>query len=66
MAQVVIRHRDGREFEVSESDFRRAKVEQGKTYDELGFKIVRNADGSEYEAPAPRAAEKPADGKKGE
>ncbi len=58
MAQVRITHRDGREYEVSVADFRRAKVQDGKSYEELGFLIVANADGSPYEAPAPQAADK--------
>lgn len=56
MAQVRIQHRDGREYEVSESNFHRAKVEDGKTYEELGFRIVANADGSPYEAPQAKAS----------
>lgn len=59
MAQVQIAHKDGRVYEVSESDFHRAKVEDGKTYEELGFRIVANADGSPYEPPQAKAA--PAD-----
>jgi hypothetical protein len=51
MAQVQIAHKDGRSYEVSESDFRRRKVEGDKTYADLGFKIVANADGSPYEEP---------------
>jgi hypothetical protein len=58
MAQVRIAHKDGREYEVSESDFRRAKVEGDKTYQDLGFRIVANADGSPYEAPAERSDSK--------
>jgi hypothetical protein len=50
MAQVQIAHKDGRVYEVSVADFHRAKVEGGKTYEELGFKIVANGDGSPYEA----------------
>lgn len=55
MAQVQIAHKDGRAYEVSEANFHRAKVEDGKTYEELGFKIVANADGSPYEPPQSKA-----------
>ena len=66
MAEVIIRHRDGRELGVSEADYHRKKIEGDKTYEDMGFKIVANADGSPSEAPAPKAAEKAADAKKGE
>jgi len=62
MAQVRIAHKDGREYEVSVADYHRAKVDGDKTYEDQGFKIVANADGSPYEAPAPRKSDDKKDG----
>jgi hypothetical protein len=57
--QVIIRHRDGREYEIDSAAFRRGKHainSKGErvTYEEAGFKIVSLADGRPYVPPAPR------------
>lgn len=59
MPNVIIRHSDGREYEISTSDFRRGKHAQQPdgsftTYEEAGFRIVSQADGQPYQPPAPR------------
>lgn len=52
MAKLVnIEHRDGRRYQVSVGDFHRKRIADGKTYDDLGFKIVSYDDGSEYVPP---------------
>jgi hypothetical protein len=58
--QVLIRHRDGREYEIDSSDFKRGKrvlMPDGSmaTYEDAGFIIASLADGSPYEPPAQRA-----------
>lgn len=61
MPQVIIRHRDGREYEIASADFRRGKhvaMPDGSraTYEEAGFEIASLADGSPYQPPAPPAS----------
>lgn len=54
---VIIRHRDGREYGIDSSDFRHGKhVENPKTgelesYADAGFRIVSLADGQPYTGP---------------
>lgn len=64
MAGVIIRHPDGREYAIDESDFRKAKVDIDgkKTYADLGFEIVSYEDGEEYtkNKPAEERAPEPA------
>lgn len=61
MPQVVIRHKDGREYGIDSADFKRRKLatdpKTGEpiTYEAAGFEIVAHADGSPYEPPASRA-----------
>lgn len=61
MPQVIIHHKDGREYEIDSGDFRRGKhvhpvidgqVQPGQTYEEAGFEIVSKADGSPYDPPS--------------
>lgn len=55
MKIVEIEHKDGRRFRVTESDFKRQKIDAaGNTYADLGFRIVANADGSPYQPPESR------------
>ena len=53
--RVRIEHKDGRSYQVTPADFRNANVapegEPKRTYRDEGFKIVRWADGEEYEEP---------------
>lgn len=76
MAEVIIEHpRTGESYAIQTADFRRGKhyrTAKGDmaTYEEAGFRIVSNGDGTEYHAPAERhhdepsvtAAEKPKSG----
>lgn len=64
MPQVIIRHKDGREYEISSSDFRHGKhveMPDGSraTYEEAGFRIVSTATGEPYEPPTPRTEHAP-------
>lgn len=65
MHRVIVQHKDGREYDIPYADFARGKIvrnDDGElvTYETAGFRIVRNADGSEYEAPKPSEPEPPA------
>lgn len=56
MHRVIVQHKDGREFDIPYASYRQGKIVVGddgelSTYEDAGFKIVRNDDGSEYEAP---------------
>lgn len=63
MPQVIIEHRDGRQYEIASGDFRRGKhhlnpkTGEYETYEAAGFEIVRQADGQPYEPPATRTGE---------
>lgn len=54
--RVVIEHRDGREYGIAPADFDKRKIEGDKTYKDLGFKIIKYEDGSEYVPPEDKAA----------
>lgn len=57
MSRVIITHpKTGEAYSVEAADFRRHKHADGRTYEDKGFKITANEDGSPYEPPAPRAA----------
>lgn len=63
MPQVIIRHKDGREYEIASAEFKRGKhvamPDGGRaTYEEAGFRIVSQADGQPYEPPAERSRDK--------
>lgn len=47
--RVIIEHKDGKQYSVEPSAFH-------KLYEQDGYKIVRNEDGTPYEAPTPKAA----------
>lgn len=47
--EVTIEHKDGRVYKIMESGFDQVDRGGGKTYKELGFKIVSMGDGSPYE-----------------
>ena len=53
--RVRIEHKDGRSYQVTPADFRRKNVapegQPKATYEEMGFRIVRWADGEDYESP---------------
>lgn len=69
MAEVIIEHADGRQYAIQSANFRRGKhyrdpaSGQASTFEEAGFRIVSNADGSPYEAPAPRGSKASAEDK---
>jgi hypothetical protein len=50
MSAVIIRHpRTGMEFEIEREDFRKAKDDSGKTYEQAGYKLVAFATGEPIE-----------------
>jgi hypothetical protein len=61
MPKIIIRHpRTGHEVGIEAADFRRRKLAQDKngkpvTYEEAGYRIVSQMDGSPYQQPAPKA-----------
>lgn len=64
MVQVVIRHKDGREYEIASGDFRRGKhVEmpggERVSYADAGFRVVSMADGQPYTGPLNETSEAP-------
>lgn len=58
--RIVIRHADGREYAVTRAAYDAAPADAaGRTYQQLGFRIVRWEDGAAYRGPddaAPAAA----------
>ena len=68
MAEVIIEHpKTGESYAIQQSDFRRGKhyrTTKGDmaTYEEAGFRIISNGDGTEYHEPAAAHAEKPKSG----
>lgn len=56
--RVVIEHKDGRTYAVTERDFNNVKIEDEKTYADLGFKIIRWEDGEAYKPASKRAESK--------
>lgn len=61
MPKILIRHpRTEAEYQIESGDFRRRKLHMAadgtlQTYEEAGFRVVSYADGSPYQAPAPKA-----------
>lgn len=51
--RIIIRHADGREFSVARADYDAAPADAaGRTYQQLGFRIVRWEDGAAYHGPS--------------